>query len=118
MTTPPLGQDWPQLWMTISDVFHIRGRGTVVTGRLEGNGYLSVGDRLICDGQRWQIDGIEQFRAVLSTAEPGSDIGVMLGNGPSADALRGRTVQFEVDAARGPESQFTVLPPKKKRWRH
>ncbi len=116
MTIPPFGQGLAQLWMTVSDVFHIRGRGTVVTGLLEGNGQLNPGDTLVCDGLRWQISGIEQFRAVLMTAEPGSDIGVLLRHGPAGDALRGRTVQFEKDTAAG-NPQFTVLAPKRKRWR-
>jgi elongation factor Tu len=114
MIMPPTGQDRPELWMTISDVFHIRGRGTVLTGRLEGDGQLTVGDTALCGGQRWQVIGIEQFRVQLMTAEPGSDIGVLLGSGPVGDVLRGRTVQFEPSTATGP--QFTILPPKK-RWR-
>jgi translation elongation factor EF-Tu-like GTPase len=37
----PSDQAWsPQLWMVVSDIFHIRGRGTVVTGLLEGDGEL------------------------------------------------------------------------------
>jgi translation elongation factor EF-Tu-like GTPase len=36
MTMPPAGPAGASLWMTISDVFHIPGRGTVVTGLLEG----------------------------------------------------------------------------------
>ena len=114
MTMPPTGQDRPQLWMTVSDVFQIRGRGTVLTGRLEGNGQLRAGDTVLCDGQRWQVIGIEQFRVQLVTAEPGSNIGILLGKGPPGYALRGRTIQFESATATGP--QFTVLPPKK-RWR-
>jgi elongation factor Tu len=116
MSMPPFGQDQPQLWMTVSDVFHIRGRGTVVTGRLEGNGQLNPGDTMVCNGGRWQVSGIEQFRAVLMTAEPGSDIGVLLKNGPAGDVLRGQNVQFEPRSGAG-NPQFTVLAPKRKRWR-
>jgi translation elongation factor EF-Tu-like GTPase len=113
---PPDGQNWPQLWMTVSDVFHIRGRGTVVTGLLEGNGLLYPGGSLVCDGIAWQVSGIEQFRTVLTAAEPGSQVGVLLSGGPAGDVLRGRTVQFiPADAAANP--QFTVLAPKRKRWR-
>jgi elongation factor Tu len=116
MTMPPIGQGWSPLWMTVGDVFHIKGRGTVVTGRLEGNGQLNLGDTVVCDGLRWRVGGIEQFRAVLTAAEPGSDIGVLLRGGPAGDVLRGRTVQFVPDAAAG-SPQFTVLAPRKKRWR-
>jgi len=30
----------PRLWMTVSDVFRLTGRGTVITGQLEGDGQL------------------------------------------------------------------------------
>jgi hypothetical protein len=85
---PPDGQNWPQLWMTVSDVFHIRGRGTVVTGLLEGNGLLYPGGSLVCDGIAWQVSGIEQFRTVLTAAEPGSQVGVLLSGGPAGAVHR------------------------------
>lgn len=115
MTYPPSDMGWAQLWMTVSDVFHIRGRGTVVTGMLEGNGLLSPGDTAVCDGMRWSVSAIEQFRAVLTAAEPGSQIGVLLGKGPAGDVLLGRTLQFETRAPMQP--QFTPVEPRKKRWR-
>lgn len=79
--------------MTVEDVFHIQGRGTVLTGRLEGN-FLSVGDTLICDGQQWPVKGLEKFRELLETAQPGDNIGVLIGRGPRGDLLRGRRVVF------------------------
>jgi|HubBroStandDraft_2_1064218.scaffolds.fasta_scaffold188518_2 translation elongation factor EF-Tu-like GTPase len=114
--------------MIVDDVFHITGRGTVVTGQFQGNVPLSVGDTMVCEGQRWKVSGIEQFRKLISTAEPRSQIGVLLGKGPKADALRGLMVQFETRAAAQSggsagqmpdpaEPQFTVLPEKKHRWR-
>jgi elongation factor Tu len=111
MTMPPDGSSGPGLWMTISDVFHIPGRGTVVTGQLEGNFALNVGDILVCDGASWPVSSIEQFRSLLTTAEPGSNIGLLLRNGPPGDALRGRTVTFE------PGTSLPGRPrPKKRRW--
>src|SRR5260370_3221358 len=81
MSMSPMGQDSSQLWMTVSDVFHISGRGTVLTGRIEGTGQLTAGDILACDGWRWPIASIERFRAMLTTAEPGMEIGVLLSGG-------------------------------------
>jgi elongation factor Tu len=104
--------------MTIEDVFHIKGRGTVVTGQLQGTGQLSVGDTLQCDGFSWLVDGMEQFRAELTTALPGWQIGILLRGGPTADMLRGRTVQFEASQGTGPGVPFMVVAPKKKRWRN
>jgi translation elongation factor EF-Tu-like GTPase len=100
MTMPPGDPTGPDLWMTISDVFHIPGRGTVVTGRLEGNVPLNIGDALVCEGASWQVSGIEKFRVVLTTAEPGSNIGVLIKNGPPGDVLRDRTVTFERGTSR------------------
>jgi elongation factor Tu len=125
MTMPPTGFgdpqffNEPQLWMDVQDIFQIRGRGTVVTGQLRGNGSraLCVGDTLVCDGQRWQVHGVEALRRMLDTAMPGLNIGVLLHGGPDASVLRGRTVQFEAGAAGGQSGPFPGPSPRKRRWR-
>ncbi len=111
----------PALWMIVDDVFHIKGRGTVITGQLQGDGQLSLGDTLFCDGQNWQVSGIEQFRSMLPSASPGSRIGVLVRGGLPAGMLRGRMVQFGSGAAAGPFGPgevfgpLTSVTPKKKR---
>ncbi len=116
MTMPPMEPIEPQLWMNVADVFFIKGRGTVVTGQLEGNGDLRVGDTLVCEGQHWPVTGIEAFRATLQTVEPGSNIGILLRNGPEADVLRGKLVQFVPSP--GSSAQSAVGAGKKpRRWR-
>ena len=102
--------------MTVSDVFHIPGRGTVVTGQLQGSAPLNVGDTLVCEGARWPVSGIEQFRAVLMSAMPGANIGILLRNGPAGDVLRGRTVAFETGGAAGRPLSGGPWS-KKRRWR-
>jgi translation elongation factor EF-Tu-like GTPase len=63
--------------MTIEDVFSIRGRGTVVTGRVE-SGQLRVGDEVRVNGALVvTVDGIEAFRKKVSEANPGDTIGVV-----------------------------------------
>ncbi|MCU1695237.1 MAG: iron-regulated elongation factor tu Tuf-like [Mycobacterium sp.] len=63
--------------MTIEDVFTIRGRGTVVTGRVE-SGQLRVGDEVrVNDTMAVTVDGIESFRKTLTEAGPGDNIGVL-----------------------------------------
>jgi translation elongation factor EF-Tu-like GTPase len=63
--------------MTIEDVFTIRGRGTVVTGRVE-SGQLRVGDEVrVNDTMAVSVDGIESFRKTLTEAGPGDNIGVL-----------------------------------------
>jgi translation elongation factor EF-Tu-like GTPase len=116
MTMPPGAASGPETWMTVSDVFHIRGRGTVVTGQLQGRAPLSIGDAMLCDGARWPVASIEQFRAVLTTAMPGAQIGVLIAASPGRDALRGRTVTFEPGGAPG-RQPLGGPPPRKSRWR-
>lgn len=117
VSQPPMDDARPQLWMTVSDVFHIKGRGTVITGQLEGDGQLNLGDAVVCDGMRWQVGGIEMFRASLLAAEPGMNIGVLLKNGPPREMLYGSTVQFESGGGVAMGPQLSAIAPKKKRWR-
>lgn len=118
MTEPPMDGVGSQLWMAVDDVFHIKGRGTVVTGQLDGYGQLRVGDAMVCDdGQRWVVGGIEQFRTRLTTAEPGSNIGVLLPAAPALGMLRGSRVWFESGGAAATDGPFPADARKKRRWR-
>jgi elongation factor Tu len=64
--------------MTVGDVFFIRGRGLVATGKVE-EGVLRVGDEVrINDGEPVRVDGIEAFRKTLEQAQAGENIGVLL----------------------------------------
>jgi elongation factor Tu len=63
--------------MTVEDVFVIRGRGVVATGRVE-SGQLRVGDELqVNSGLTVRVDGIEAFRKALAEATVGDNIGVL-----------------------------------------
>jgi elongation factor Tu len=103
--------------MGVGDVFYIKGRGTVITGRLEGDVQLQVGDIAVCDGMRWKVIGIEMFGAQLRAAEPGANIGILINEGPSRDVLRDRVIQFESGSGTPMGPQYTVMEPRKKRWR-
>ncbi len=78
--------------MTVEDVFIIRGRGTVVTGRIE-QGTLKVGDAIEIAGQSGSkqtvVTGIEMFRKILQEAQAGDNVGVLLRNVSKDDVLRG-----------------------------
>jgi translation elongation factor EF-Tu-like GTPase len=64
--------------MTIEDVFAIRGRGTVATGRVE-SGQLRVGDEVLVNGtMSVTVDAIEAFRQQMTEANVGDNIGVLL----------------------------------------
>ncbi len=78
---PVRPRDKPFL-MPIEDVFGIKGRGTVVTGRVE-RGVLRPGDEVeiigfSTDSRRTVATSIEMFRKVLDEALPGDNVGVLL----------------------------------------
>jgi elongation factor Tu len=78
---PPREVDKPFL-MPIEDVFSIKGRGTVVTGRVE-RGMVKVGDELEIIGlseenQRTVCTGVEMFHKILDQGQAGDNIGCLL----------------------------------------
>jgi translation elongation factor EF-Tu-like GTPase len=63
--------------LTVEDVFVIRNRGVVATGRVE-SGTLRVGDLVSIDGAPGTpVDAIEQFRKARDKANAGDNIGVL-----------------------------------------
>ena len=79
--TPPRAVDRPFL-LPIEDVFGIKGRGTVVTGRVE-RGRIRVGDEVEIVGLRPEIrrtvvTGVEMFRKVLDEGQAGDNVGCLL----------------------------------------
>jgi elongation factor Tu len=71
----------PLLHMVIEDVFSIRGRGTVVTGRID-KGTLRPGDSIVLRGRSGDrttvVAAVEAFRKVLDQASAGDAVGVLL----------------------------------------
>lgn len=82
----------PTFRMPIEDVFSIRGRGTVVTGRVE-SGTLSTGDEIFITrggtATKTVVDGIEAFRKLLTRAQVGDRIGVLIRDVEKQDVARG-----------------------------
>ena len=78
--TPPRLLDKPFL-MPIEDVFSIKGRGTVVTGRVE-RGVVKVNDEVeivgIRETKKTVVTGVEMFRKTLDQGQAGDNIGVLL----------------------------------------
>jgi len=63
--------------LTVEDVFVIRNRGVVATGRVE-SGALRVGDTVHIDGGPGvTVDAIEIFRKSIDEANAGDNIGVL-----------------------------------------
>ncbi|MFM8981060.1 MAG: elongation factor Tu [Planctomycetia bacterium] len=78
---PERAKDKPFL-MPVEDVFSIKGRGTVGTGRIE-RGIVKVGDTLEIVGLRPEIGkttctGVERFQKTLDSGEAGDNVGLLL----------------------------------------
>jgi elongation factor Tu len=67
--------------MSIEDVFSIKGRGTVVTGRID-RGIVKVGDPLEIIGlhetKTTVCTGVEMFHKLLDQGQAGDNVGVLL----------------------------------------
>jgi elongation factor Tu len=79
--TPERETDKPFL-MPIEDVFGIKGRGTVVTGRVE-RGTVKVGEEVDIVGLRQDVrktvcTGVEMFHKMLDQGMAGDNIGCLL----------------------------------------
>jgi len=90
--TPERETDKPFL-MPIEDVFSIKGRGTVVTGRVE-RGTLNKGEEIDIVGlrdaiQKTVVTGIEMFHKELDRAEAGDNAGILLRGTTREEVERG-----------------------------
>jgi elongation factor Tu len=78
--TPTRDLDKPFL-MPIEDVFSIKGRGTVVTGRVD-RGKVKVNEEIEIVGlkptQKTVVTGVEMFRKTLDEGMAGDNIGILL----------------------------------------
>jgi elongation factor Tu len=82
--------------MPIEDVFSIKGRGTVVTGRIE-RGKLKVGDEVEIVGlsdeiKKTVVTGIEMFHKPFEEAEAGMNVGVLLRGITKDEVERGQVL--------------------------
>src|ERR687895_135154 len=89
--TPVRAKDKPFL-MPIEDVFAIKGRGTVATGRVE-RGIVKVGEEIeivgIRETRKSVVTGVEMFRKLLDQGEPGDNVGCLLRGIERDDIERG-----------------------------
>jgi elongation factor Tu len=81
--------------MPIEDVFAIKGRGTVVTGRVE-RGKVAVGNEVEIVGLKETrttvVTGVEMFRKLLDEGQAGDNIGVLLRGIERTDVERGQVL--------------------------
>jgi elongation factor Tu len=92
--TPERPTDKPFL-MPVEDVFGIKGRGTVVTGRIE-RGKVKVGETIEIIGLRETrasvVTGVEMFRKILNEGLAGDNVGCLLRGIERTDVERGQVL--------------------------
>jgi elongation factor Tu len=81
--------------MPIEDVFSIKGRGTVGTGRIE-RGVIKVGDKVeiigLGDTRETTVTGVEMFNKMLDQGQAGDNVGCLLRGIEKTDLERGQVL--------------------------
>jgi elongation factor Tu len=89
--TPERETDKPFL-MPVEDVFSIKGRGTVATGRVD-RGIVRTGEEIevvgLRDTRKTVVTGVEMFRKILDEGQAGDNIGCLLRGLDREDIERG-----------------------------
>jgi elongation factor Tu len=94
--TPKRETDKPFL-MPVEDVFGIKGRGTVVTGRIE-RGKVKVGDTIEIVGmseeapRKTVVTGVEMFQKTLDEGIAGDNVGCLVRGIERTDVERGQVM--------------------------
>jgi elongation factor Tu len=81
--------------MPVEDVFSIKGRGTVGTGRIE-RGIIKVGDKVeiigLGDTRDTTVTGVEMFNKMLDQGQAGDNVGCLLRGIEKDDLERGQVL--------------------------
>ena len=81
--------------MPVEDVFSIKGRGTVATGRVE-RGKLNVSEEIEIVGlketKKTVVTGLEMFRKTLDETQAGDNVGVLLRGVEKGEVERGQVL--------------------------
>ena len=82
--------------MSIEDVFSIKGRGTVATGRIE-RGVIKVGDEaeivgLSAETLKTTVTGVEMFQKTLDEGQAGDNVGCLLRGVEKEQIQRGQVL--------------------------
>jgi elongation factor Tu len=93
--------------MAVEDVFSIKGRGTVATGRVE-RGVVKVGDEVelvgFTDTRKVVVTGVEMFRKLLDQGQAGDNVGVLLRGIEKDEIERGQILARPASVT--PHTQF------------
>jgi elongation factor Tu len=81
--------------MPIEDVFSIKGRGTVATGRIE-KGIVKINDEIeivgLRDTRKAVVTGVEMFHKLLDQGQAGDNVGLLLRGVEKDDIERGQVL--------------------------
>ncbi len=92
--TPERPLDKPFM-MAVEDVFSIKGRGTVATGKID-RGVAKVGEEMEVIGmgkdKKTVITGVEMFRKQLEQGQAGDNVGLLLRGIEKDDIERGQVI--------------------------
>ncbi|MGH7301415.1 MAG: elongation factor Tu [Candidatus Rokuibacteriota bacterium] len=81
--------------MPVEDVFGIKGRGTVVTGRIE-RGIIKTGEEIeiigITETRKTTVTGVEMFKKLLDEGQAGDNVGCLLRGVERDDVQRGQVL--------------------------
>jgi elongation factor Tu len=81
--------------MAIEDVFSIKGRGTVATGRIE-RGVIKVNEEVLIigfkDTKKTVVTGVEMFRKLLDQGQAGDNVGCLLRGVEKDEIERGQVL--------------------------
>jgi elongation factor Tu len=106
--TPERAIDKPFL-MPVEDVFGIKGRGTVATGRVE-RGIVKVGEEVEIVGvkatRKVVVTGVEMFKKLLDEGRAGDNIGLLLRGIEREEIERGQVLAKAGSAK--PHTKFTA----------
>jgi elongation factor Tu len=81
--------------MSVEDVFSIKGRGTVATGRIE-QGVIKVNEEVeivgLRDTKKTVVTGVEMFHKLLDQGQAGDNVGLLLRGVEREDIERGQVL--------------------------
>jgi len=81
--------------MSVEDVFSIKGRGTVATGRIE-QGMVKINDEVeivgLRDTKKTVVTGVEMFHKLLDEGQAGDNVGLLLRGIEREDIERGQVL--------------------------
>jgi len=117
--TPERDTEKPFL-MPVEDVFSIKGRGTVVTGRIE-RGVINLNDEVEIiglgkDTKKTTVTGIEMFHKQHEKAEAGMNVGLLLRGIAKEEVERGQVIAKPGTTTPHKKFEAEVYVLKKEEW--